>query len=226
MTTHILRDVFDVPHEIDTEHLFVSSDLHLGHRKILDYCNRPFADVDAMGAFFAHCLDQLTEDDTLLLLGDITWRSEFLAPWKDLPCTILNVPGNHDSSHPMHHRHTRGAKRHRDIGGVYTLFATDILGDTEIGDVWLCHFPAQGDHTGHERFDDCRLVVPDDEWLLHGHLHGTAGKRTGPRSIDVGVDAWMPPGIDWWVDAWVDAGRWVLWVTWDEIVALATGEAP
>ncbi len=48
-----------------------TADLHLGHRNIIDYCDRPFADVDAMNrALIDNWNHAVAEDDTVWVVGD------------------------------------------------------------------------------------------------------------------------------------------------------------
>ena len=48
-----------------------TADLHLGHRNIIDYCHRPFTDVDAMNrALIDNWNETVTENDTVWILGD------------------------------------------------------------------------------------------------------------------------------------------------------------
>ena len=48
-----------------------TADLHLGHSNIIDYCGRPFANVDAMSrALIDNWNQAIAEDDTIWVIGD------------------------------------------------------------------------------------------------------------------------------------------------------------
>jgi calcineurin-like phosphoesterase family protein len=80
-----------------------TADLHLGHRNIIDYCNRPFATVEQMNeTIVARWNERVAPEDTAWLLGDVAMgRLD-----KTLPLLArLNgrkylVAGNHDR--PFH----------------------------------------------------------------------------------------------------------------------------
>ncbi len=59
---------------LNTENLYVTSDLHLNHRNIIKYCNRPWEyndkGVEEMNTLIIHNLMSLPECSTLLNLGD------------------------------------------------------------------------------------------------------------------------------------------------------------
>ena len=48
-----------------------TADLHLGHSNIIDYCGRPFANVDAMSrALIDNWNQAIAEDDTIWVISD------------------------------------------------------------------------------------------------------------------------------------------------------------
>ena len=48
-----------------------TADLHFGHRNIIDYCNRPFRDVDAMNeSLIENWNESIAADDTVWVVGD------------------------------------------------------------------------------------------------------------------------------------------------------------
>ena len=67
------------------------ADEHYGHAKLLEYCNRPFKDVEEMDyvIMFNHN-EVVKEEDTVIHAGDFTltkqpWAAEY----------ILQLKGNH-----------------------------------------------------------------------------------------------------------------------------------
>lgn len=77
----------------------ITSDLHLGHGRIIEYCNRPFKDVAEMDAEIIRRWNEVVdEDDTIYCLGDFAlcadWRKQQIL-YKLNGYKIL-VLGNHD----------------------------------------------------------------------------------------------------------------------------------
>jgi calcineurin-like phosphoesterase family protein len=79
--------------------IFYISDTHFGHKNIIRYDNRPFSSAEEMDkALIDNWNNVVTEDDTVYILGDISWHQEFETK------NILNqlnghkilVKGNHD----------------------------------------------------------------------------------------------------------------------------------
>ena len=90
--------------QLEDERAWVWSDLHIGHRNILGYAKRPFADVEAMDAsLYANWEATVGADETLIFVGDVA-MGEALAPrtWQRIRSgpgrTKQLVFGNHDLS--------------------------------------------------------------------------------------------------------------------------------
>lgn len=171
---------------------FFTADLHFGHRRISQYSGRPFGELD-------HQVDEMNEtiiktwndtvknDDTIYILGDIFMgrRSQIGPIAERLNGTKLLIPGNHDSSHPMHKGHNREARRLSEFG-IETL-ATNV--PYKIGGIHfeMCHFPFSGNHGFEDRYTEWR-PKNNGQWLLCGHVHDKW--RFNNRQINVGIDAW------------------------------------
>jgi len=82
------------------QHIFLTSDLHIGHTNILRFCNRPFLDVKDMSKDLIKNWNRVVgEDDIVFDLGDMFWfdgRHEVKKFISNLNGTIYKVPGNHD----------------------------------------------------------------------------------------------------------------------------------
>jgi len=78
--------------------IFVTSDLHLGHKKIIDHCDRPFESVDHMNKVIVNNWNKtVNPKDTVYFLGDLSFRSyrtEFWIPF--LNGKKIFIKGNHD----------------------------------------------------------------------------------------------------------------------------------
>ncbi len=184
-----------------------TADLHLGHGNIIDYCDRPFADVDAMNrALIDGWNEAVAEDDSAWVLGDFALGkiAETLRIAGELNGHKVLLAGNHDRCWAGNGRRSEGwTERYLDAG-----FAEVVHGSAKVAindrTVLVCHFPYRGDSHDHDRFIEHR---PTDKgsWLLHGHVHERWAQRG--RMINVGVDATgFRPISDTEVAALIDAG--------------------
>jgi calcineurin-like phosphoesterase family protein len=179
--------------------VWFTSDLHFGHARIVDYCDRPFRNRDgspdpvAMAEWIAERFrERVQEDDTLIILGDVAMGTiaETLPLVAQLPGRKVLVPGNHDRCWSGHGE--RGAswlERYRAAGFAEIVDpGTDVV-RIDLGGhpVALHHFPWQGSDHEDDRYETLR---PQDDggWLVHGHVHRRWRQRG--RMINVGVDAW------------------------------------
>jgi calcineurin-like phosphoesterase family protein len=166
-----------------------TADLHLGHRNIIGYCDRPFVDVGAMNrALLDNWNETVAKNDTIWVVGDFALGklAETLPLVAELHGHKILLAGNHDRCWAGHGRRAQGwAERYLAAG-----FDEVIHGSAKvrIGDrtVFACHFPYRGDSHDQDRFVGYRLV-DKGAWLLHGHVH-ERWTRQG-RMINVGVDA-------------------------------------
>jgi calcineurin-like phosphoesterase family protein len=169
---------------------FFTADLHLGHRNIISYCGRPFADVDEMNrALVERWNDTVSPDDEVLVLGDFAMGriAETLPLAAELNGRKVLLAGNHDRCWEGHHGPVeRETLRYLDAGFDEVRQGT-IHVDLGGIDVLACHFPYEGDSQERDRHVAHR---PADrgQWLLHGHVHETW--RARDRMINVGVDVW------------------------------------
>ena len=184
-----------------------TADLHLGHRNIIDYCERPFAGVDEMNrALVENWNATVGDDDTVWVVGDFAMGkiAETLPIAGELAGHKILLAGNHDRCWVGNGRRAEGwTERYLDAG-----FAEVVQGTAEVPiggrSVLLCHFPYRGDSHDHDRFVDER-PVDTGQWLVHGHVHEKWAQHG--RMINVGVDVtgFHPLG-DHEVAALIDAG--------------------
>lgn len=147
-----------------------TADWHLGHKNIIDHCNRPFKTIAHMDDYIINnCLKQVKNNDVVYYLGDFAWRDWYykvLLP--QLPGKWIFVPGNHDWEFQKRNNHQK-------------LLDIKLYGRN----FTLCHYPLitwykQRYHAIH----------------LHGHCHGTL-QEYNVRRIDVGVDCWRYKLVDY-----------------------------
>ncbi len=179
----------------------VGSDQHIGHRKILGYCRRPwlYFDTDnrkrelagepyvisdeALAAHDKALVSSINEaiggDDVLILCGDVAWKGiETLKRFRDqLPAslTIYVTIGNHDDEDDLVKVFGRDF--------VFERFLLEVDGPGGVRRAVVEHYPAlswEGSHRGTAH--------------ISGHCHGTLDDRhlNNPAlllSLDVGVDS-------------------------------------
>jgi calcineurin-like phosphoesterase family protein len=172
--------------------LFFTSDHHFGHRNIIDYCKRPFPDLERMREYFVRIWNhEIGPDDWVWVLGDVALGrlDESLEVIAELNGRKLLMPGNHDRCFAGHKKAARERQRYLDAGFEAVLDGPRTL--TIAGQsVTVSHFPYRSTGVLDEatvRYAEYR-PVDDGGWLLHGHIHERW--RIRGRQINVGVDAW------------------------------------
>lgn len=171
------------PLKIDTDRVFFVSDTHFGHRKIMEFCNRPWKTIEEHDeALINRWNETVNENDLVFHLGDFAFATN--SRWKELinrlNGKIYLILGNHDQiRYP-------GDK----IMSLFEECATQMVLDIKGRYVYLNHFPFlcyAGSFRGPEN------VV----YQLFGHTHSgpySSGKDTDrllnlfPYQYDVGVD--------------------------------------
>lgn len=157
------------------------SDPHFGHRKVIDFCDRPFTDLDHMHEAFILRYNQVVKPfHTVCWAGDTFFSN--LESAREILSRMngrkLLVRGNHDGSN------TRCAKLFD--------FVTDRLHLRIAGrHCVVSHYPYAGtEHHGmvDDRFQDLRVPRVKGQALIHGHSHSKV--RRHQTQIHVGVDAW------------------------------------
>ena len=153
--------------------IYITSDLHFNHPRIIELCNRPFETVEEMNeSMIAGWNAMVNDDDDVIVLGD--WALE---PRK--------TPG----ASPVAEIFERLSGRKHIVLGNHDLH--DDSTTTQLP--WT----TQKQYT-EIRLDKLRIVMshyPIEDWNgmytgsihLHGHCHGNL-KRYVPRRFDVGVD--------------------------------------
>ena len=156
------------------QQVFFTSDQHFGHRNIIKYCNRPFADTFAMDRWIINSWNEVVGDnDIVFILGDITMYPDGHKIKKLLDelkgKQIYIVPGNHDKPE-LGFRYLND--RYVILPDVVRVkFLKHELGNVEV----MCSHCPLMTWPGRDK------GVPN----LFGHIH------SGPRSTD-GFDTNLP----------------------------------
>lgn len=132
--------------------IYYIADNHFGHKNVIRFDNRPFADTALMDEVLVHNWNErVTEDDTVYILGDCFWKNE-----ENSVKLIQRLKG---------HKHLiRG--NHDWVHGRLRFYYESIEHYAEINDndrlVILCHYPIpfyKNQHYG--------------AVMLYGHVHNT-----------------------------------------------------
>ena len=86
---------------MDNSRIFLISDLHIGHKNILKYCQRPFSLVEEMTNFFINNWNSIiTNNDRVFMLGDfcLTGKNKIVEVGRKLNGRKTLVWGNHESA--------------------------------------------------------------------------------------------------------------------------------
>jgi len=80
--------------------IYFTSDWHLGHKKIIDSCNRPFDAVEEMNEKIINNINSVIRNkDTLYILSVISLgmpKAETEKILRKLKCKKVLIKGNHD----------------------------------------------------------------------------------------------------------------------------------
>ncbi len=162
------------------QNVFVTSDIHFSHLKILEYCEGTrgmFKDVWEMNETIIQRWNSVVgPEDHTFILGDVSMGDVSLAPGyiSRLNGTKTLILGNHDRS-------LMKLAGIRDMfHGVYDYL---VYSHTKRDHYVMCHYPISS-------WDGMKPDVDSSSTMLHGHCHSPAENRhRHPGKImDVGMD--------------------------------------
>lgn len=166
--------------------LWFTSDLHFGHKNVIEYTGRPFSTKEEMhGVLITNWNKKVQPQDTIVIAGDLALCTfkEFEPIATQLNGKKILVQGNHD-------HYSKG--QYEKLGfDVYQELVMNLCGHR----VRISHFPyaptAEQRLTcfpSELRFLERRPPRVEGEFLIHGHTHMKI--REEDNRIHVGVDAW------------------------------------
>ena len=131
------------------------SDLHFGHRNVIGFDHRPFADVEDMDRVMIQLWNsRVSKDDEVYIVGDLCYRSEKTPDWylRQLKGHKHLIIGNHDLDT------IQCENAHKYLESIdQVLHISDH--DKQI---ILCHYPmAEWYKSRH------------GSWLIYGHIHNS-----------------------------------------------------
>lgn len=156
------------------QQVYFTSDLHFGHRNVINFCNRPFSDVKEMDRILVENYNSVVQNqDIVFILGDLFWFSDSRAIQKTLNKLagkeIYILPGNHDDF--QHYYRVVDPRIHllSDVAVVWIGYPNKSLEE-----IWLSHYPM--------------LTWPHrtkGKLQLFGHIHTGPNRINLKNSIDV-----------------------------------------
>lgn len=154
--------------------MFVTSDLHLGHKNILKFNSetRPYDSVEEMNEALVNNWNSVVgPDDTVFNLGDVAFMGyKKLAPYLDrLNGRHILIYGNHDQ---VIKKNLDEILRKRLIDEVHDYLEIKVNKQT----ICMCHYAMRVWNKMHH-----------GSLMLYGHSHGSLPGLG--RSMDVGIDS-------------------------------------
>ena len=155
---------------VNGQKVFFISDLHLGHRKIINYCDRPFISGEEMDdAIITSINNTVQNNDILYILGDFCHKggnnvNEYRRKINSEYVHI--ILGNHDNIN----------KFGSDFASIE--YQKMILYKNQ--KIFMCHYPMRSWPCSHRK-----------SWMLYGHVHSRLhgdDVDSGRFTLDVGVD--------------------------------------
>lgn len=162
---------------VQYDKVFFTSDLHLSHKNIIKYCNRPFSSVEEMNEAIINNWNKVVpEDGITFVLGDCVFGGR--EKWKEFFSRLNGskylIRGNHDGDFS-------------DKSIFINEFDQKLIRVSEDPEtpeqfIFMCHYPM--------------LTWPQRErgaWNIWGHLHlskytESKNYKFDPFQYDVGVD--------------------------------------
>lgn len=151
---------------------FFTSDVHLNHKNIIKYSNRPFNSVEEMNeTLIKNWNKKVKPTDYIFQLGDFAFSKigQLIEILNRLNGKIFCIEGNHDSVI------TENKELLLDMGLVEEITPYKEI---RVGNQFICLY-----HYGGRVWNKSHR----DSWQLYGHSHGNLPPFG--KSVDVGVDA-------------------------------------
>lgn len=161
------------------------ADLHFSHRNVINYCDRPWPDRDAMNEGLVKLWnEQVGPNDIVYILGDFSLSPKAVKDFAPrLNGTKHLICGNHDAPFEFDVRPKAAKMREKYLNEFATVEMEGTFTLKNGVKVLMKHFPYSLEYDQRYRI---HRPVDKGDWLLHGHLH--AAYRKSNRQIDVGID--------------------------------------
>lgn len=176
---------------------FFTADLHIGHKSILKFTNRPFTSVEEMDERIFNQIKALQQGDELYILGDESFNPKTsMAIPRATKARVHLIVGNHTHCFGFHLKASRMKRRDEFLrAGYASVLAENIIQLQGYGgNVKLCHFPFDFESKCDSKFKRFCPDPNDGLFLLCGHQHNRFLKKG--CCIDVGYDG----KLDFWTE--------------------------
>lgn len=153
----------------EKQNIFFISDLHVGHKNVIKFDGRPFADVDEMHIEMIKRWNEVVgDDDIVYYLGDLAFARDELTKWfiYSLKGKINFILGNHDKMRDIV-KLGRWENVH-EYGTEINVKDEDSIGSRGSNGyqrIIMSHYPILSWNKAHY-----------GSWHLHGHCHGSLMK--------------------------------------------------
>ena len=158
---------------------FFTSDTHFYHTNIIEYCNRPFSDVQDMNDKMINNWNSVVgPNDLVYHLGDYCFGNEqkIREINSRLNGHIVLVHGNHDERIVKDSQY-RNNYRQYPISDRFQAIVPFLEAKVEGTTITMCHFALKVWNRSHH-----------GKISLYGHSHGTHPGNS--QQLDVGSDCW------------------------------------
>lgn len=170
------------------KNVFFTSDLHLGHKGVIEFCKRPFASVEAMDeALIKRYNARVRNDHVVYFLGDVSFHPPRIGipQLQRLNGIKILVQGNHDKWSPTQYRN------------VFVEVVQEAVIDLAGHRIRLSHYPPgpsdNGDPNAEKYLKRNLHLRPvrahSSEMVFCGHVH-EMWKTREDYIVNVGVDVW------------------------------------
>lgn len=171
---------------------FFTSDLHFGHKNVIDFCHRPYKDVVEMdAAIVKQWNSQVGPDDEVYFIGDFGINKKKALDGelvRSLNGKKYMILGNHDTGFSRLHqlRNIESIKNQYTKAGWYFVDIALVRTLSNGQKCILTHLPMSSDED--TRYSEYKIKsIRPGMVQLHGHLHGHYKKKG--NMIDVCFDA-------------------------------------
>jgi calcineurin-like phosphoesterase family protein len=169
----------------EKQNIFFISDLHIGHKNVIKFDGRPFADVDEMHLEMIKRWNSVVGDeDIVYYLGDLAFCRDETTKWfiHSIKGKINFILGNHDKMKDIV-KFDRWENIH-EYGTEIDVLDKDSLESRGSGGyqkIIMAHYPILSWNKSHY-----------NSWMLHGHCHGSLMKSNQDyykrKVMDVGCN--------------------------------------
>ena len=169
----------------EKQNIFFISDLHIGHKNVIKFDGRPFADVDEMHLEMIKRWNSVVNDeDIVYYLGDLAFCRDETTKWfiHSIKGKINFILGNHDKMKDIvkfdrwENIHEYGTEI-----GIKDDDSLESRGSGGYQKIIMSHYPILSWNKSHY-----------GSWMLHGHCHGSLMKSNQDyykrKVMDVGCN--------------------------------------